>query len=192
MSKSYDQIFIELAGKGWLMGNINPNAITDAPICSFYCYLPLQKHMVAAHLSMDKFLELIEYSNMAIPSHIKKTTTMITGICNHAVNNSKKHSKKDEEATGLFMAMYMPLKSSGMRFLSSYPNVPFDFVVILYPQNKKGTNYTGRPAVYPRTDAKLLSTKEALERAEGVMKHDLEAGKKEYFKYLKGWEKKQN
>ncbi|MFT5715913.1 MAG: hypothetical protein ACI9T7_000086 [Oleiphilaceae bacterium] len=193
MSKnSYEQIFIELTGKGWLMGNINPNAVTDAPICSFYCFMPLQHHMVAAHISIDKFYELIEYSTTEFPSHIKNTTNMINGICNHAINTSTKHSKKDEEATGLFMAMYMPMTVSGMRFLSNFPNLTFDFVVVLYPTNKKGTTYAGRPAVYPRTDAKLLNTKEALERAEGVMLHDLEAGKKEYFKYLKGWKKKHN
>ena len=191
-TRQHKKIFDAFAKDDWFTGNINLEAVTDAPICSFYCYLPLQNHMVSAHISMDKFYELVERSTVVIPSHARTTTNMIDGILLHSLNTFKKHSPEDEEAAGMFMAMYMPLTGSGSKFLTHYPDVTFDFVVVLYPTNKKGTNYAGRPAVYPRTDSKLLNVEEALDRAEGVMKHDLNAGKKEYFKYLKGWKKKHN
>jgi hypothetical protein len=54
----------------------------------------------------------------------------------------------------------------------------------MYPTNKKQTDFAVRPSILAPLE-NILSVQEAMSFAEQTMQYDRDAGKKEYFKYIK-------
>jgi len=166
---------------GWDVKGHDHSAIVDDNFSQFFVYWPQTKHAIMSVLSVDRFVELIEDVQLKGGPEFHNPESLANALCHFSVEHHKER-KGDEKLIGMLSACYMATTSAGKTYLSNARGLPFAFIAMLYPSNKKHTNFYVRPAI--SIGNKLMSVDEVHDMACTIMQHDKDAGKKQYFKYL--------
>ena len=78
----------------------------------------------------------------------------------------------------------MPTTSAGNIYQTQFAGAPFAFLAVMYPRNKRFTDFGVRPSILAPLN-EPLSVEGVDDFCNQTLSHDLQAGKKEYFKYIK-------
>lgn len=181
-NQRFQRHFDTMMKNGWDVEAHDQGAIIDDNFAQLFVYWPQTKHTVMSVLSVDRFYQLVEEAQKNGGPDFHNSEILCNALCHFSVEHSKKR-KGHESLIGLINACYMASTNTGKTYFNNAYGFPFSFIALLYPSNKKHTNFNVRPAI--SIGNKLMSVDEVHEMANTVMQHDKDVGKKEFFKYLK-------
>lgn len=168
---------------GWDVQGHDPNAIVDDNFAQFYTYWSHTGDITMATLSVDRFFQLLEDAKPEYNSDLRDPEALASALCHYGLAHLKEGKDKSRESLiGLIGAFYMASTNTGKTYFTQTRGMPFAFIAVMYPSNKKRSNFFVRPAL--SVGNKLMTVTEVREFATTVMDHDKRSGKKSYFKYL--------
>lgn len=169
---------------GWDVQGHDPSAVVDDNFAQFYTYWSHTGDITMATLSVDRFFQLIEDPKIEHTPDLREPEALANALCHYGLAHLKEGKDKDRESLiGLLGAFYMASTKTGKTYFTQARGMPFAFIVIMYPSNKKRSNFSVRPAL--SVGNSLMTVSEVRDFAATVMDHDKRSGKKSYFKYLK-------
>jgi len=173
-----------LTDKGWFTTAHHESAVVDENFAQFFTFFPHNNHLVMASISVDRFYQLLSDTKGTVPAHLMTSEVLASGVCDYAYKAKNSQNADVRESWALLAALYMSTTSTGNTVMTKMHGQPFAFFTVMYPTNKKKTDFACRPAsVAPLPN--LLSVDESKDYCSQIMAADRQSGKKQYFKYLK-------
>lgn len=167
---------------GWQCNYLSEYATNPLfPMASFYVYFPSNNSSLYAGMTLDNFMGIIGNELPKFPDHILDPTVLASALCEYTC--SSKIIANSDILPGL-LAAYMATTLTGREYFNRHIGRPFHFICIMYPASKKQTAFHVRPFL-SACQNDVLSVNEIKDACQGVMSHDRQQGKKEYFRYLK-------
>ena len=171
--------FQEASRGNWFTNIQDLKSIKGAP-CGFYTYNPKTEHCTAGFTDIASFNSNCESMNKKPIKGI--TTSDLAGlICELHQETVGKQGTDAERDLGFAMHLYMIKTKSGQLYLKEHKGIPFSFISILYPADKKSKHFNVRPFIVGANGIKTVE--ELKELSKQVMQIDLK-NHPEYFKYL--------
>jgi hypothetical protein len=172
-----------MIGKGWIVNTTHHSSVVSDDFAQFFSYWPHNSHLTMAAMSMERFIQLKQNGLFEIPSHLMTSSSLAGLVAELGAETFKPH-KKSEELLGIALALYMTTTNTANMYDVQTPNAPFGFLAVMYPRNKKFTDFAVRPSIYAPLQ-EVMSVKDTMDFCQQVLNHDRDNGKKEYFKHLK-------
>lgn len=184
MSQRFTKHFSNLVSKGWFVNAHDPNSVVSDDFAQFFTYWPHKDHLTLATMSVEKYYQFIDEVTPLLPEHSLTSSSLAQFVCESGFKTFGDYSKSDSELLGMALAIYMRHTKTGAIYESQMGGRAFGFLAVMYPTNKKQTDFAVRPSILAPLE-NVLSVQEAMSFAEQTMQYDRDAGKKEYFKYIK-------
>ena len=190
MNPRFTKHISSLEEKGWFITPHHEDAVVSDDFCFFISYWPHNGHISMSAMNIERYWQFKKEIYSQVPTHLQDSS-MLAGFVAESGADTFKPNKKAEELHAMALAMYMQTTSTGSMYEQRFSGSPFAFMAIMYPSNKKFKDFAVRPTMFaPLSSA--LSVDEANDFIDSTLKHDLDSGKKHYFKYIKDVLKKRN
>lgn len=171
---------IDLNKAGWQCDHVESGVDTIMPMASFYVYYPLERHCIYAAMPIDAYMNLVGNDLKRLPTHLITPEILSGSVAQSTCENADVSLRPFVPA---LLGLYMATTITGQMYFQRNIGKAFNFICIMYPDDKKRRNYIVRPFITPQTDS-ILSLKQLENNCNSVMEID-RAKHKDYFRFLK-------
>lgn len=183
-SSRYEKHLNHLTEKGWFATGHGPDNVVDENFAQFFSYWPHNNHLLMASISIDRLYDMLHKAKSSIAERDLDVSFLAGGVCQFGAQTFNEKNIDAEEKWAIMSALYLPQTSVGNKYFKQFYGQPLSFFNVLYPTNKRFTDFAVRPAILAPV-SEILSAEDAMRYAKQIMDLDKKSGKKEHFKYLK-------